>query len=229
MKKYFIPRFLFTTLFLLNFFSFYSQKNNEIIISRENIPPKAVVELESSETIYVGQEYTISVGVSGDYDVNIEVENGEIIFDEQSKRHTGGLIFKLIPTDTGECYVQVRIMNENKIVASLISRLFRVEKSPQPTIFINSIQSGSIINEINSDTKITCKYPPVYGVFDSYEISNWNVNVGDKIFSGSGDHFTEELIKYIKETSISYLYINVELKKNKTKHYFTEGIFIVKK
>jgi hypothetical protein len=229
MKKYIKPRFLIVTLFFCNVLSFYSQKTKEIIISRENIPPKAVVELVSSETIYVGQEYTLSVGVSGDYDVNIEVENGEIIFDEQSKRHTGGLIFTLIPTDTGECYIQVRIMNENEIVASLLSRIFRVEKSPQPTIFINSIQSGSVINELNSETKISCKYPPVYGVSDNYEIKNWTVNVGDKIFSGSGEHFTEELIKYINETSISNLYINVELKKNKTKQYFSEAIFIVKK
>lgn len=181
--------------------SAYSQDTTLITTRGGNIPLQAVLDIETSKILYAGQEYTLTLTTSGNYDIRLTAKNARIQLIEDSKKSTGGLRYTVTPIDTGTCSITIGNQIDEKRTVSLNMQMFNVINFPIPPIQIGRKKSGEIINIIKNSVEINCSYPKETGIYENYEISKWEAKIGEKTFSGSGALFSEELIKYINQTN----------------------------
>ncbi len=205
-----------------------AQKDVTINTSRKNIVPQAVLDVESTQTLYAGQEYTFNVTTSGNYDIRITAQNAKIEFVELSKKMTGGLIYKVTPIAPGKLSMTVWNVIDAKTKCSLIGRNFDVIDYPVPPIQLSNQTGGQFIEQMQDSTNITCAYPREQGIFESYEIKSWKATIGDKTFTGEGSMLSEEIIQYINQVDNEFMHMVVELNKNKTGHQSSEAIYLIK-
>ena len=151
-----------------------------------------------------------------------------IVFDEGSSRGTGPMRYKLTPLDTGKCYVTIGVQLEEKRSVQLLRKSFNVINYPTPPIHISNSISGEVIGNLDDSTSIVCKYPTSSGVYDSFEIKSWKVQLGDKVFKGKGNLLTNEVMQAINDSETnSTLFVEVELSENKTGYTSSKGVFII--
>jgi len=222
-------RYVSMVFFFLSFSSI-AQTDTVVITSRKDVPLQAVLDIETSEVLYAGQEYVFRVTASGDYDLRLTVKNAIVQLSEESKRNTGGLTYTLTPIDTGECMIGIsNQINETRTVG-LKTQFFKVINYPVPPLKIGRVRSGEIINSLlNDSTEIICSYPDKTGVYDEYEVESWTVKIGDKGFSGTGSLLTKELIQCLNHTDNEFLLLEVILEQNKTGHLKSEGVYLIRK
>lgn len=207
----------------------YSQDTTLITKRGENIPLQAVLDVEGSKILYAGQEYTFALTTSGNYDIRLTAKNAKVKLIENSKKSTGGFRYTITPIDTGTCSITIGNQIDEKRSVSLKMQMFQVVSYPIPPIQINGVSSGEIIKSIGERAQITCSYPKETGINENYEISKWKATVGDQSFSGTGSVLSEELVQYIKRIDNEYMYLMVDLYENKTNHFKSEGIYLIKK
>ena len=206
----------------------FAQNDTTLITSRENVPLQAVADIQGIHILYTGQEYTFNLVTSGDYDIRITAKNARVSILEDSKKSTGGLRYKVIPVEPGECSILIsNQINESRVV-SLKKQVYFVMDCPMPPLYLNRIQSGQIINDLKDSVKIECHYPQEMGIDDNYTVESWSVDVGDKSFSGTGNLLSSDLIKYCRVNNDELLHIKAVLRANNTDHTRSEGIFILR-
>ncbi len=206
----------------------FTQKDKVIITKRDEMPLKAVMNLSASRTLYVGQEYTLNVSVSGNQPIKLVANNAQIEIDESSKRNTGGLTYFVTPIDTGKVYISIGIMAEKNSV-SLLAQNYSAVNYPVPPIHLGGVSSGPIISTLNEVTELKCHYPMEQGIFETYKIVSWKATIGEREFEGNGNQLSQELIQFANEQQEAFLHIEVELAKNKTGHSKSEGVYLIRK
>ena len=66
------------------------------------------------------------------------------------------------------------------------------------------------------------------GIYNSYEVLSWKIQLSDKVFKGNDFHLTNEVIQAINDSEVnSTLFIQVELAENKTGYTSSKGVFII--
>lgn len=198
-------------------------------IETDDVILQGNIEFSSSPELFVGQEYYfIILSNKKDFDLEITSENLKITLTPESKKGTGGLEFKVVPIDTGECVIQLSVGNDKKRVSSLISRTFHASHYPMPPIFISKIRTGEIISELKQDSKMTCMYDRSLGIFKPFVIKSWTAKLGEKEFTGKGADLSKELINAIDLAKDGFLVLKVELESNNTGYSTSEAVFILR-
>lgn len=215
---------------IFTFLSFCSigQIETKLTTSRKDFPLQAVVNLDVQNVLYKGQDYTFSITSSGDYDLRVTAKNAQIKLIEDSKKGTGGLRYTVTPIDTGECQIHVGNVIDEKRSVSLVMYFYKVINYPMPPLQLNEFQSGQIISQLSDSTELKCAYPKESGVFESYEIKSWEVEIGDKTFTGKGNFLSNELIQFVNQKENEFLHIKVNLFKNRTGYSISEGIYLIR-
>lgn len=207
----------------------FAQNDTIVITSRKNVPPQAVLDLESSNILYAGQEYTFWVTTSGVYPLRLTVKNGKVRLDKSSKKTTGGLKYTFTPLEPGECSIGIGNQMDEKRSVGLKAYLFQVIDCPMPPLSLKGMPNSQIITDLKESTEIQCAFPKETCLHDSYEIKSWSATIGDKVFSGQGSILTEELIQYVNQVNHQYLHFEVLLSENKTGHLRSEGIYRIRR
>lgn len=206
------------------------KKTQTLWVETEDVILQGSISFETIPTLFVGQEYYFTIiSNEKDYDLEIEHKNLAISLDEDSKKGTGGLMFSVVPLDTGDCSIMVSVSTNKKREATLVLKTFRASAYPMPSLFISSIRSGEIIDELQKTAEITCKYGKEYGIFTNYPVTSWKATIGNIEFSGTGSILSKELIDAVNQASTNeVLQLTVELGENKTGYTTSEAVFILK-
>lgn len=207
----------------------YSQDTTLITARGENFLLQAVLDIETTEILYAGQEYTFTITTSGNYDIRLTAKNAKVQFVEDSKKSTGGLIYTVTPIDTGSCSITIMNQIDEKRIVSLKMQKFNVINFPIPPIQIDSKKSGEIIDRLKDKVEITCSYPKETGIYENYEVLRWEAKIGEKTFNGKGTLLSKELINYINQANDEYMHLSIILADNKTGHLKSEAIYLIRK
>lgn len=219
-------RHIILTIVLFMSLNCLGQKDTTVVISRENAPLQAVIDMDLGNTLFIGHEYTFTITTSGDFDIKMKVKNASAHI--KSKNGTGGFRCTLIPIDTGECTISVyNIINADRSV-SLIMQYFNVVNFYPPSIKLNGVASGQVLNEIEDSVRIQCGYSQEMGFRNNYKIKSWSVKIDNKTFNGKGCFFTKELVQYVNKINDGLLHLTVELDENETGYLKSEGVYIVR-
>lgn len=190
---------------------------------------QGTIGLSSYQDLYVGQEYHFTIFCnSKDFDLEITSENLEVAIVPGSNKRTSGLEFKIIPIDTGYCFIQLSVGNDGKRVSSLISRTFYASHYPVPPVFISKIRSGGAIVDLDEDAKLSCSYDKSLGIFDGFSIRSWTAQLNEMKFSGEGNELSSELIEAVNQVDHGFLIVTVELESNRTGYSTSEAVFILR-
>lgn len=219
----------FFTLFTLIFIPTIFAQNEKLWIETDDVILQGNIEFSSYPQLFVGQEYYFTVIANKkDFDLEIMSENLEVTLMPESKKQTGGLELRVIPIDTGKCFIQLSVGKDQKRASSLISRSFPVSHYPMPPIFISKIRTGEIISELKQDAELTCMYDRSLGIFKPFVIKSWTAKLGEKEFSGNGTYLSKELINAIDLAKDGFLVLKAELEPNNTGYSFSEAVFILR-
>lgn len=217
---------LYTLIFIPTIFA---QKTKTLWVETTDVILQGTVGFSSSPELFVGQEYYFNIiSNKKDFDLEIMSENLKVTLMPDSKKGTGGLEFKVVPIDTGECLIQLSVGNDKKRACSLISRTFHASHYPMPPIFISKIRTGEIIPELTKNTELLCMYDRSLGIFKPFTINSWTAKLGEQEFSGNGTSLSNELIDAVNQTNDGFLVLKVELESNNTGYSTSEAVFIVK-
>lgn len=219
-------------LFTQNTFAQESETNTSqiLIVETDDVIVQGNVDLNSNPELFVGETYFFTILANmKDWDLKIETENLTIKLNEESKKGTGGLNFEVTPIDTGFCEFVLYIVNDKPKQVCLQSSRYHASKHLMPPVFIGSIRSGDVINEIKEATELSCKYGGGSGVFEEYPILSWTADLEGEKFSGKGTKLSKQLIEAINESSENkVLKLTVELSENKTGYNKSEAVYLIK-
>src|SRR5690554_5656381 len=205
-----LKQMLLIIMFLgINVFLF-SQIETKININQMGVITKASLNIDSKSRLFVGQEYTMLLNVNFKEDIVLDVKNAKILFIEGSKHNTGPLLFKITPLDTGKVTIDVGRHIDDENIPQLGHYFFQVRNYSMPPIYIDE-SNQQFLNKLNEKSKITCHYPEEMGVFEEYAVESWEARVNEKTFTGKGNHFSEDFIKYINQVKDEALLLKLEL------------------
>lgn len=205
-------------------------KRTQLITEREpNAILKASIGIQSNHELFVGQEYSMEIVVSGEFDIAVNYTNMHVDLDESSARFTGPLRYSITPIDTGYCSITAGVLTPKGGSISLFMKTFKVVEYPTPPLNIGSISSGEVLQNVDKSSLFSCHYSPSSGIDELYPIESWRAELNGKIYEGNEETFTAELIDAINNCSErSFLHLSAKLLENSTGHLESEGVFIVK-
>lgn len=220
---------LLTLSILLTSFGLNAQNDTIVIVERgENTILQAVVNLESSKTLYKGHSYFLNIVASSNDDIRINAKNVKIHFEAKGSQSTGGMRCVFTPIDTGYCSVTVGLIRDMNTQFSLLNQNYKVVEYPMPTVYLNNVPSGSIISSTNDILNLRCKYDPSSGVFDNFEILSWKAKLNGEVYEGTGNVLSELLTNDIQSSEFdSVLQLEVTLKENITGFLTAKSIYII--
>jgi hypothetical protein len=108
--------------------------------------------------LYVGKQYTFTLGVSGNYDVHISAKNAKISLIKESLKETGGLRYSVIPQEEGTMLITVSNVIDKNNKISLGSYMYRVIEAPTPSLFLSGQGSNPVISTLNKSVSLSCGY-----------------------------------------------------------------------
>lgn len=224
MKKTLILFFLFVAVFELQ-----AQRDTVMIKSRKvGVPLQANAFIETYSQLYKGQEYTLRVVASSDYDIRIQATNAHIQMTDRGDKSTAGISYYYTPIDTGECTVTIGVIVGEGRQTSLLSRTYMVIDYPVPPVVLNEFISGTTITSLSDSMVLSCNYSPSTGILDRYPVESWRVKIEDDEFTGNGNYLTSDVMERIKSLkSGSIVHFEVNLADNKTGHSSSQGVFII--
>lgn len=213
--------FLGTKVFL------FSQIETKININQIDVITKASLSIDSKSSLFVDQEYIMLLNVNFKEDVILDVKNAKIEFIEGSKLSTGPLLFKITPLDTGKAIIDVGRLIDAENIPQLGHYFFQVRNYSMPPIYIDE-SNQQFLTKLNEKSKITCHYPEEMGVFEEYAVKSWEARINDNTFTGKGNQFSEDFIKYINQVKDEALLLKLELEENNTGFEETEAVFYIR-
>ena len=208
----------------------FAQKQKTLKVKNDDLILKGIVAFESVPELFVGQEYFFTM-ISNNTNLDLEImsENLNVTLLPESKKTTGGLRFKVVPLDTGDCMIQLALVTEEKRTVGLVAHFFHASLYPMPPVFIAGIRSGETITELDTSAGLSCRYDQSMGIFEPYEITSWTAKLGALEFTGTGSSLSSQLIDAVNKASANeVLRLTVELGKNNTGYKTSEAVFMLK-
>lgn len=108
-------------------------------------------------------------------------------------------------------YILLDIVEKNEPSRILHSEEIMVQYLPAPVVYYGSTMNGAKITIEASILSV--KYPPSFNLLhlnDSFEITNWEIIIGDEIYKGEGRVISEEVKEKLSE-ELEVEYISVML------------------
>ena len=102
-----------------------------------------------------------------------------------------------ITADKGFAKVQLQIRDKKDVLIK--EENFQVSRLPSCEIFIGNQSNGESINKEN--LKLSAGYPSEVSLKIPLQILSWEVTLGELMFNGKGDYFTDEVLLVIKKST----------------------------
>lgn len=143
--------------------------------------------------LYRGYKNIIEIGFrSGcEFKIGIACSNSDTVYNVEDNK------FIVVPGPTRNAFLEVyKILDDGQY--ELVSRTeYRVRDLPDPTIYFGAGEQEHPIYW--NVSKMYARYSPEIWLNYSYEISNWNIKIGNKNYTGKGNVITSEVQKRIKK------------------------------
>ena len=152
---------------------------------------------ESPYAIYLGfvNTFTILPAIGMDAkDLVVSCVNCQLEKIEDS--NNDHLVFNIKPNN-GFKNAQLQIRDKKDVL--LKEENFQISRLPTCEIFIGNQSNGESINKEN--LKLSAGYPSEVSLKIPLQILSWEVTLGELMFNGKGDYFTDEVLLVIKKST----------------------------